>query len=43
MEVPKGLAIEDNKKLILRKTIYGINQSARKFYDKVINVLNIYV
>jgi hypothetical protein len=32
MEVPKVLAIEDNKKLILRNTIYGLVQSARKFY-----------
>jgi hypothetical protein len=24
MEVPKGLAIKDNKKLILQKTIYGL-------------------
>jgi hypothetical protein len=38
MEVPKGLAIKDNKKLMLRKTIYGIVQSARKFYEKLINV-----
>jgi hypothetical protein len=38
MEVPKGLAIEDNKKLILRKTIYGLVQSARKFYEKLVNV-----
>jgi hypothetical protein len=31
MEVPKGLDIENNKKLIFRKTIYGLGQSARKF------------
>jgi hypothetical protein len=37
MEVPKGLAIKDNKKLIFR-TIYGLVQSARKFYEKLINV-----
>jgi hypothetical protein len=30
MEVPKGLEIEHNKKLILRKTTYGLVQSARK-------------
>jgi hypothetical protein len=31
MEVPKGLAIDWNKKLILRKTIYDLVQSGRKF------------
>jgi hypothetical protein len=38
MEVPKGREIEDNKKLILRKTFYGLFQSARKLYEKLINV-----
>jgi hypothetical protein len=41
MEVPKGLAIKENKKLILRKTIYGLIQSARKFYEILINVLKV--
>jgi hypothetical protein len=41
MEVPKGLEIEQNKKLMLRKTIYGLVQSARKFYEKLINVLKV--
>jgi hypothetical protein len=41
MEVPKGLEIKHNKKLILRKTIYGLVQSARKFYEKLINVLKV--
>jgi hypothetical protein len=41
MEVPKGLEIEDNKKLILRKSIYDLVQSARKFYEKLINVLKV--
>jgi hypothetical protein len=40
MEVPKGLEIED-KKMILRKTIYGLVQSDRKFYEKLINVLKV--
>jgi hypothetical protein len=31
MEVPKGLEIEHNKKLMLIKTIYGLVQSARIF------------
>jgi hypothetical protein len=41
MEVPKGLTIKDNKKLILRKTIYGLVQSTRKFYEKLINILKV--
>jgi hypothetical protein len=43
MEVPKGLEIENNKELMLRKTIYGLFQSARKFYEKLINVLKVIV
>jgi hypothetical protein len=41
MEVPKGLEIEDNKKLISRRTIYGLVQSSREFYEKLINVLKV--
>jgi hypothetical protein len=41
IEVPKGLEIEENKKLILRKTIYGLVHSTRKFYEKLINVLKV--
>jgi hypothetical protein len=41
MEAPKGLAIKDNKKFILQKTIYGLVQSARKFYEKLISVLKV--
>jgi ferredoxin-fold anticodon binding domain-containing protein len=41
MEVYKGLAIDESKKLILWKTIYSIVQSARKFYEKLINVLKV--
>jgi hypothetical protein len=37
MEVPKGLEIGHNKKLILQKIIYALVQSARKFYEKHIN------
>jgi hypothetical protein len=40
-EVPKGLEIEHNKKLMLKKTIYGLVQSARKFHEKLINVLKV--
>jgi hypothetical protein len=32
MEVPKGLIIGAEKKLILQKTIYDLVQSARKHY-----------
>jgi hypothetical protein len=38
MEVPKGLEIKQNKKLMLKKTIYSLFQSARNFYEKFINV-----
>jgi hypothetical protein len=31
MEVPQGLTIRNNMKLILCKTIYGLVQSAKKF------------
>jgi hypothetical protein len=41
MEVPKGLEIKHNKKLMLIKTIYGLVQSARKFYEKLINVIKV--
>jgi hypothetical protein len=41
MEAPKGLEIEDNKKLMCKNTIYGLVQSARMFYEKLINVLKI--
>jgi hypothetical protein len=41
MEVSKGLEIKSNKKLMLRKTIYGLVQSARKFYEKRMNVLKV--
>jgi hypothetical protein len=41
MEVPKRLEIKHNKKLILRKSIYGLAQSAMKFYEKLIDVLKV--
>jgi hypothetical protein len=41
MDVPMGLSIGPNKKILLRKTIYGLVQSARKFYDKLIDVLKV--
>jgi Reverse transcriptase (RNA-dependent DNA polymerase) len=41
MDVPMGLSTEPNKKLLLRKTIYGLVQSARKFYKKLVDVLKV--
>jgi hypothetical protein len=41
MEVPKGIAIDENKILILRKTIYDLIQITRKFYEKRINILRV--
>jgi hypothetical protein len=41
MDVPMGLSIGPNKKLLLRKTIYGLVQSAKKFYEKLIDVLKV--
>jgi hypothetical protein len=41
MKVLKGLEIEHNKKMMLRKSIYGLVQIARKFYEKLINVLKV--
>jgi hypothetical protein len=42
MDVPMGLSIGPNKKLLLRKIIYGLVQSARKFHEKLIDVLKIF-
>jgi hypothetical protein len=36
-----GLSIGPNKKLLLRKTIYGLVQSDKKFYEKLIDVLKV--
>jgi hypothetical protein len=41
MDVPKGLSIGPNKKLLLRKTIYGLVQTARKFHEKLIDFLKV--
>ena len=41
MDVPLGLSNRPNKKLLLRKTIHGLVQSARKFYEKLIDVLKV--
>jgi hypothetical protein len=41
MDVTMGLSTEPNKKFLLRKTIYGLVQSARKFYQKLIDVFKV--
>jgi hypothetical protein len=33
MNVPKGMSKNDNNCLLLKKTIYGLVQSAREFYN----------
>jgi hypothetical protein len=39
MNVPEGLGTDPNYCLKLKKTIYGLVQSAREFYKKIILVL----
>ena len=39
MEIPKGLKAEENECLLLKKTIYGLVQSARKFNRKLVSAL----
>jgi hypothetical protein len=39
MEIPKGMKTNENKCLILKKTIYGLVQSAREFYKKLVLAL----
>jgi hypothetical protein len=41
MNVPKGMNQDDNTCLLLKKTIYGLVQSAREFYNKLLSTLNI--
>jgi Reverse transcriptase (RNA-dependent DNA polymerase) len=36
MEIPKGMETNKNEFLILKRTIYGLVQSAREFYNKVV-------
>jgi hypothetical protein len=38
MNVPKGLSQDDNTCLLLKKTIYGLVQSAREFYNKLLSI-----
>jgi hypothetical protein len=39
MNVPKGMSHDDNTCLLLKKTIYALVQSARKFYNKLLSTL----
>jgi hypothetical protein len=39
MNVPKGTSQVDNTCLFLKKTIYGLVQSAREFYNKLLSTL----
>jgi hypothetical protein len=39
MEIPKGREANENKYLVLKKTIYGLVQSAREFYKKLVLAL----
>jgi hypothetical protein len=39
MNVPKGMSQDDNTCLFLKKTIYGLVQSAREFYNKLLSTL----
>jgi hypothetical protein len=39
MNVPKGMNQDDNTCLLLKKTIYGLVQSAREFYNKLLSTL----
>jgi hypothetical protein len=39
MNVPKGLSQDDNTCLLLKKTIYGLVQIAREFYNKLLSTV----
>jgi hypothetical protein len=39
MNAPKGMSQDDNTCLLLKKTIYGLVQSAREFYNKLLSIL----
>jgi Reverse transcriptase (RNA-dependent DNA polymerase) len=39
MEIPKGMEASVDECLILNKTIYGLVQSAREFYNKLVSAL----
>jgi hypothetical protein len=39
MEIPSDMGVGDGKCLVLKKTMYGIEQSARQFYVKLVKAL----
>jgi hypothetical protein len=39
MNVPKGMSQDDKTCLLLKKTIYGLVQSVREFYNKLLSTL----
>jgi hypothetical protein len=39
MNVPKSISQDDNNCLLLKKTIYGVVQSEREFYNKLLSTL----
>jgi Reverse transcriptase (RNA-dependent DNA polymerase) len=41
MDIPSGLNVGNNKKLILQKTLYSLVQGARKLYRRLIEVLQV--
>jgi hypothetical protein len=39
MEIPKGMKNEKDEYLVLNKAIFGLVQSAREFYEKLMSAL----
>jgi hypothetical protein len=39
MEIPKGMEVNESECLIIKKTIYGLVQSSREFYKKLVLAL----
>jgi hypothetical protein len=39
MNFPKGMSQDDDNCLLLKKTIYGLVQSSREFYNKLLSTL----
>jgi hypothetical protein len=39
MEIQSGMEVDYGKCLVLKKTIYGLVQSARQFYVKLVKAL----
>jgi Reverse transcriptase (RNA-dependent DNA polymerase) len=39
MKIPEGMNVKDNSCLRLKRTIYGLVQSAREFYKRLVDIL----